>query len=75
MYVLKRERRLELCGEQVRFLDLIRWGELVSTLNPEKQTQGEGQPYSEKHNKFPIPTDELDINKEMVNDIYYPNWN
>ena len=75
MAILKRERRLELGGEQVRFWDLIRWGDLVETLNPEKDAQGEGTPYQEKHSKFPIPTDELDINKEMTNDIYFPGWN
>jgi starch-binding outer membrane protein, SusD/RagB family len=75
MAILKRERRLELGGEQVRFWDLIRWGELVQTLNPEKQAQGEGQPYQEKHRLFPIPIDELEINKLMRNDLNYPGWN
>jgi starch-binding outer membrane protein, SusD/RagB family len=75
MAVLKRERRLELSGEQVRFWDLVRWGELEQTLNPEKQAQGEGQPYQEKHRLFPIPTDELEINTEMRNDLNYPGWN
>jgi hypothetical protein len=75
MAILKRERRLELSGEQVRFWDLIRWGELVSTLNPEKEAQGEGQPYQEKHRLFPIPVNEMDINQLMVNDIYYTGWN
>ncbi|BBE16327.1 outer membrane protein [Aquipluma nitroreducens] len=75
MTILKRERRLELSGEQVRFFDLIRWGELVSTLNPEKSAQSEGTPYQEKHNKFPITTDELDINKKMTNSVYYSGWN
>jgi starch-binding outer membrane protein, SusD/RagB family len=75
MAVLKRERRLELSGEQVRFWDLVRWGELTQTLNPEKQSQGEGQPYQEKHRLFPIPTDELEINTEMRNDLNYPGWN
>jgi starch-binding outer membrane protein, SusD/RagB family len=30
MAILKLERRLELSGEQVRFWDLVRWGELVA---------------------------------------------
>ena len=75
MAVLRLERRLELSGEQVRFWDLIRWGELVSTLNPEKEAQGEGQPYLEKHRLFPIPINEMDINQLMVNDINYTGWN
>ncbi|MDX1284289.1 MAG: RagB/SusD family nutrient uptake outer membrane protein, partial [Draconibacterium sp.] len=75
MTTLKRERRLELCGEQVRFWDLIRWGDLVNTLNPEKQAQGEGTPVQDKHYHFPITIDELDINLEMRNDVYDPGWN
>lgn len=75
MATLKLERRLELSGEQVRFWDMVRWGDLVSVLNDEKEAQGEGRPYQEKHRLFPIPTDELDINKEMDNNVYYPNWN
>ncbi len=75
MEILKRERRLELGGEQVRFFDLIRWDSLVETLNPEKQAQGEGTPVQEKHKYFPITIDELDINKEMTNDVYFNNWN
>jgi hypothetical protein len=73
--ILKRERRLELCGEQVRFWDLIRWGELVETLNPEKQAQGEGTPVQPKHNHFPITIDELDINLKMTNNVYDQGWN
>lgn len=75
MEILKRERRLELGGEQVRFFDLIRWGDLVSTLNPEKQAQGEGTPVQAKHEYFPITIDELDINLEMDNNVYYSGWN
>lgn len=74
MGFLKRERRLELAGEQVRFFDLIRWGELIK-LNDEKAAQAEGRPYSEKHVKFPIPSDELDINQEMVDNLYFSGWN
>lgn len=75
MVTLKRERRLELAGEQVRFWDLVRWGDLVSTLNPEKQAQGEGTPVQNKHLHFPITIDELDINLEMTNDVYDSGWN
>ncbi|MDA3823205.1 MAG: RagB/SusD family nutrient uptake outer membrane protein, partial [Bacteroidales bacterium] len=74
MATLKHERRLELGGEQVRFWDMVRWGDLVTVLNNEKEAQGEGRPFQEKHRLFPIPTDELDINQEMSNDVYYPNW-
>jgi len=75
MTILKRERRLELCGEQVRLWDLIRWGDLVNVLNPEKQAQGEGTPVQAKHAHFPITIDELDINLEMRNNVYDQGWN
>ena len=75
MTILKRERRLELCGEQVRFWDLIRWGDLVDVLNAEKEAQGEGTPVQSKHYHFPITIDELDTNLDMINDYYDQGWN
>jgi len=63
-----------LAGEQVRFFDLVRWGELLK-LNDEKEDQAEGRPYVDRHVKYPIPNNELDINLEMVNDRYFTGWN
>ena len=52
------ERQVELCGEQVRFNDLIRWGlddDVLSDYGYNPQ----------KHNLFPIPQTEVDAN-EMI---------
>jgi tetratricopeptide (TPR) repeat protein len=68
MDILKRERRIELCGEQKRYFDLVRWGELQETLNAEF----EDNRVKPKHNKFPIPTSELDANKALEVEN---NWN
>lgn len=59
--LLKRERRLELAGEQKRFFDLIRWNDLQETLNPEFPDNR----VKEKHSKLPIPTSEKDANKAI----------
>ena len=58
MQTLRRERRLEFAGEQIRFPDLVRWGMLESTINAEK---GEEIVFP-KHNLLPIPQIELDTN-------------
>jgi hypothetical protein len=60
--LLKRERQLELMGEQVRFNDLKRWGILAETLNPELQLIFGTQPVAVKHYLFPIPKIEIDSN-------------
>jgi len=69
MNILKREREIELCGEQQRWFDLIRWHrngkifDFVSILNGEKAEQGESANFSEKNLLLPIPQIERDINK------------
>jgi len=69
MNILKREREVELCGEQQRWFDLIRWHrngtifDFVATLNGEKATQGETANFSEKNLLLPIPQVEKDVNK------------
>lgn len=52
---LRQERRLELAAEQVRRIDIIRWG-LGPQVFGNKFVAG-------KHEKFPIPQNELDSNK------------
>lgn len=54
---LVHERRVELCGEQVRRIDLVRWGIAVGNI-PNFQTG--------KHEFFPIPQFEIDANEEMT---------
>jgi hypothetical protein len=73
--ILRHERQIELWGEQERFFDLVRWGTLVETLNAEKNAAGYSNPVQEKHQKFPIPVQEMDLNKSMVNNLYYNGWN
>lgn len=76
--ILKRERELELCGEQQRWFDLLRWHtngkifDFVSILNGEKAAQGESANFSEKNLLLPIPQVEKDVNKSCE----VPNgWN
>jgi starch-binding outer membrane protein, SusD/RagB family len=76
--ILKREREIELCGEQQRWFDLICWHingkifDFVSILNGEKAAQGESANFSEKNLLLPIPQVEKDVNKSCE----VPNgWN
>lgn len=63
--LLKRERQLELMGEQSRFNDLKRWGILVETMNIEMQAMFGTQNVEQKHYLFPIPQLEIDTNKGL----------
>jgi starch-binding outer membrane protein, SusD/RagB family len=69
MNILKREREIELCGEQQRWFDLIRWDingkifDFVAILNGEKAAQGESANFTEKNLLLPIPQVEKDVNK------------
>lgn len=69
MNKLKLEREIELCGEQQRWFDLIRWHrngkifDFVAILNGEKASQGESANFSEKNLLLPIPQVEKDVNK------------
>lgn len=75
MKKLKHERVLELTGEQVRFKDLIRWGEAKQVLNVELAAQyGPGTYFQDKHVLLPIPIEEINTNKAVANDIK-DNWN
>ncbi len=72
--ILRRERRLELAGEQSRFFDLVRWGILVTTINAEKQTVEGIQPVKDYHVLLPIPQAERDANP-LLNAQVKNNWN
>lgn len=78
MNLLKRERQLELCGEQQRYRDLVRWGDAASVLNAELNAQyspGKNNNYfQDKHVLFPIPQSEKDTNPAVKNDIEN-EWN
>ncbi len=84
MEILKRERHLELCGEQVRWRDLVRWGDAKTVLNQELNAQynvdENGNPlptkvfFQDKHVLFPIPQQEKDVNTVILDDIAN-DWN
>ena len=69
MVILKRERELELCGEQQRWFDLLRWHrngkifDMAQILNSERDSQGVTGGFTEKHLLLPIPQNEKDVNK------------
>lgn len=74
MSILRRERQIELAGEQVRYFDLLRWGIIKSTINTEKQAQQGIQPFQDKNVLLPIPQAEKDANPSVAGDIQN-NWN
>ena len=69
MVILKHERELELCGEQQRWFDLLRWHrngkifDMIQILNSERDSQGVTGGFTEKHLLLPIPQNEKDVNK------------
>jgi len=72
--ILRRERQLELAGEQVRWFDLIRWGVAKDVLNAEKQVQLGKQPFLDKNVLFPIPQIERTTNTALATDVSN-DWN
>jgi hypothetical protein len=74
MNILRRERRLELSGEQVRYFDLIRWGIAKQTINAERASEGDNHLFQDKNVLFPIPQYEKDTNPSVASDIQN-DWN
>lgn len=72
--LLRRERQMELAGEQHRFFDLVRWGTLVSTINAEKQAAVGISPVKDFHVLLPIPQAERDANPTLDAQVNN-NWN
>ncbi|AQG82065.1 RagB/SusD family nutrient uptake outer membrane protein [Spirosoma montaniterrae] len=72
--LLRRERQLELAGEQSRFFDLVRWGIAQQTINPEKQRQLNRTPFLPRHVLLPIPQGEKDTNP-LVRASVTDDWN
>ena len=67
MVALEHERKVELCGEQVRFPDLVRWGRLAAFMTEvyddlPLQEQNELVFNATTHVKWPIPQGEIDAN-------------
>lgn len=71
---LRRERQIELAGEQSRWFDLTRWGIAKQVLNQEHPA-GPGQfPFLDKHVFLPIPIDERNSNEALSSDVAN-DWN
>ena len=68
------ERQLELCGEQKRYFDLIRWGIAKERINADRLIEDGTQPFQDKHLLLPIPIDEKSANPQVAADIKN-DWN
>ena len=76
MNILMHERQIELCGEQSRYFDLIRWGIAKQTINSERAAEpADGlQPFQDKNLLFPIPDVEKDYNPNVAAQVTN-GWN
>ena len=75
--ILMRERQLELCGEQSRYFDLIRWGiakETINTLRAVEEPAQPANPFKDKNVLLPIPIEEKSANPNVAKDIK-DDWN
>lgn len=72
--LLKRERVLELIGEEQRYNDLKRWGIAKQVLNAELIQRGRPAAFEDKHILLPIPLEEINNNAALKGDIAN-NWN
>jgi len=82
MVALEHERKVELCGEQVRWPDLVRWGraeafigELQTTQQLPAQELSELQFQSPKNLLWPIPQQEIDANVNISSADQNPGYN
>lgn len=75
---VKKEKRLEMCLESVRYQDLVRWGDAetvlgnqgkevpsFSTIGVEFQFKNSTYGFKAKHKLLPIPRKELELNPNM----------
>jgi hypothetical protein len=70
MVALEHERKVELCGEQVRFPDLVRWGRLAAFITDvqascPKADQAANVFQAPKNLLYPIPQKEIDVNPNI----------
>jgi len=80
MVALEHERKVELCGEQVRFPDLVRWGRLAAFMTEvyddlPLQEKNELVFDADTHTLWPIPQGEIDANINISNDDQNPGYN
>ena len=82
---IKDERAMELCFEMTRRFDLIRWGDFTKDMNALAERAKSGTNWnlgpsnvytyfqvSDAYNYFPIPSNEMAINKKIV--ANNPGW-
>ncbi|NJO03802.1 MAG: RagB/SusD family nutrient uptake outer membrane protein [Bacteroidia bacterium] len=62
---LKQERYIEFFFEGKRFFDLVRWGELVQTVNNRDFGYTNNFPITEEYELLPLPQRELDANPNL----------
>jgi hypothetical protein len=80
MVALEHERKVELCGEQVRWPDLVRWDRVDDFIMFEVQStlpilEREALVYSPaKHHIWPIPQEEIDRNTNLDQEDQNPNY-
>jgi hypothetical protein len=81
MVALEHERKVELCGEQVRFSDLVRWGRLASFLSSDKLLNSIPKAdkaalvfSSPKNLLWPIPQREIDVNPNITQEDQNPGY-
>jgi len=70
MKALEHERKIELCGEQCRFPDLIRWGRLAAFITEVKPSCPKADQAAlvfsaPKNLLWPIPQKEIDVNPKI----------
>ena len=79
MKALEHERKVELCGEQVRFADLVRWGRLADFINEVKPSCPKADQAAlvfnpAKHYLWPVPQKEIDVNPNIEQTDQNPGW-
>jgi hypothetical protein len=81
MVALEHERKVELCGEQVRFSDLVRWGRLAAFLSSDKLQNSIPKAdkaalvfSSPKNLLWPIPQKEIDVNPNIGQEHQNPGY-
>jgi hypothetical protein len=79
MVALEHERKVELCGEQVRFSDLVRWGRLADFLTEVKPSCPKADQAAlvftaPKNILWPIPQKEIDVNPEIGQEDQNPGY-
>jgi starch-binding outer membrane protein, SusD/RagB family len=79
MVALEHERKVELCGEQVRFSDLVRWGRLADFMAEVKPSCPKADQAAlvfsaPKNLLWPIPQKEIDVNPKIEQGDQNPGY-